>query len=279
MNEGADIDDIRSLYARLMAAEAGRDDPRFERAFETVPREAFLPPGPWQIVRGRRHVETPSANPAHLYQNLLVAIDVPRGINNGEPFLHAAWLGAANPQPGEVVCHIGTGTGYYTALLSMLTIPGGRVHGFEVEADLAERARDNLQPFDGVSVTTGDATRLPLPSSDLIYVNAGVVAPPVAWLEALTDKGRMIFPWRPSADAGLAVVLGRTGSKGFSVRPLMRSWFIPCIGASDTDASLRTPTRQEAGSARSAWLTADREPDESAVAIYRDLWFSAMPIP
>ncbi len=270
--------DVRGFYARLMAAASKSDDPRLERAFELVPREAFLPPGPWQIVVDGRYVKTPSADPIFLYQNVLVAIDAVRGINNGEPFLHAAWIGAAAPQAGEVVCHIGAGTGYYTALLSVLVLPDGQVHGFEIEADLADRARENLAPFENVSVVVGDATKLDLPPSDLIYVNAGVVAPPRSWLEALRPSGRMIFPWRPLKDVGLTLLVGRSGV-GFSVRPLMRSWFIPCVGASSSDAAIKPPTSREARSVRSIWLTTDRKPDDTAAAVYEHVWFSTEPVP
>jgi protein-L-isoaspartate(D-aspartate) O-methyltransferase len=38
------------------------------------------------------YLETPSADPAYLYHNNLIAFDLGKGINNGEPFLHAAWM-------------------------------------------------------------------------------------------------------------------------------------------------------------------------------------------
>jgi protein-L-isoaspartate(D-aspartate) O-methyltransferase len=258
----------------MMAVASGSSDPRIERAFELVRREAFVGPGPWHINVYQRTVETPSADPVFLYQNVLVRLDAAKGINNGEPFLHAAWIGAVDPRPGETVCHIGAGTGYYTAMLSVLTLPGGMVHAFEIEQGLAERARDNLRPFEGVAVTEGDATRLALPPSDLIYVNAGVVVPPHAWLQALRPRGRMILPWRPSEAAGLAIIIAREPG-GFSVKPLMASYFIPCVGASDAAECQRVPDLREAWSARSLWLTADRAPDATAVAVYGDLWFSS----
>ena len=279
MSRSTELEDVRNLYARLMAASAGSDDPRFERAFGSVRREAFLPPGPWRLGTFRtnhRYVLTPSADPIHLYQNALVAIDADRGINNGEPFLHAAWLGAIDPRPGEVICHIGAGTGYYTALLSTLASPGGRVVAFEIESDLAARARENLQRYEGVSVVAGDATELPLPPCDVIYVNAGVVCPPLSWLEALLPGGRMIFPWRPTDDVGVAVVLRRAGD-GFDAKPLMPSWFIPCVGASNRESCIKAPTANDARLVRSAWLTEKRPPDESAIATYEHFWFSSAP--
>jgi protein-L-isoaspartate(D-aspartate) O-methyltransferase len=270
----AGLEEVRAFFAQMMAVASGSDDPRFERAFDLVRREAFVGPGPWHISVFQRSVETPGADPVFLYQNVLVVLDAAKGINNGEPFLHATWMGAVAPKAGESVCHVGAGTGYYTAILSVLTLPGGSVHAFEIDQGLAEKARDNLRPFEGISVTHGDATTLPLPSSDLIYVNAGVVAPPLSWLQALRPHGRIIFPWRPSQAVGLAIIVTRRQT-GFSVKPLMASYFIPCVGASDAEQCLKIPDQREAWSARSVWLTSDRAPDDTAVAIYKELWFSS----
>jgi protein-L-isoaspartate(D-aspartate) O-methyltransferase len=262
----------------MMALASGSTDPRFERTFELVRREAFVGPGPWHINVYQRTVETPSADPVFLYQNVVVRLDAAKGINNGEPFLHAAWMGAVEPKAGDAICHIGAGTGYYSAILSVLALPGGTVNAFEIDESLARRARDNLRPFENVSVTQGDATRLTLPPSDLIYVNAGVATPPAGWLTALRPGGRMIFPWRPSQATGLAIVVSRRHA-GFSVKPLMASYFIPCVGAADAVECRKLPDQREAWSARSVWLNSDREPDETAVAICEELWFSSVGVP
>jgi protein-L-isoaspartate(D-aspartate) O-methyltransferase len=273
----ASLDEIRSFFATMMAVASGSTDPRLERTFELVRREAFVGPGPWHINIYQRTVETPSADPVFLYQNVLVRLDAAKGINNGEPFLHAAWIGAVEPKAGDVICHIGAGTGYYSAMLSVLALPGGTVNAFEIDENLARRARENLEPFENVSVIQGDATRQKLPPSDLIYVNAGVVAPPPGWLRALRPRGRMIFPWRPSPDTGLAIIISRQRA-GFGVKPLMASYFIPCVGAADAEQCKKAPDQREAWSVRSVWLNADREPDETAVAICEELWFSSAEI-
>ncbi|SCM79677.1 O-methyltransferase [uncultured Pleomorphomonas sp.] len=275
MTRRAGIEEIRGFYARLITAASKSSDPRLERAFEAVPREAFLPPGPWRIVVGGRHVDTPSADPAYLYQDVLVALDAAKGINNGEPSLHARWMAAIAPASGEAVTQIGAGTGYYTAILSLLVLPTGTVTAFEIDERLADSARRNLAPFEGVTVVHADATGTPLPASDVIYVNAGVAAPPAGWLSALKPGGRMIFPWRPSDKIALTLLV-TAGDGGFSVKPLMPSWFIPCVGASEELKPLRLPeTAAEVRSIRSVWRTADRAPDESAVAVYPDVWFSS----
>ena len=274
-NERASIDEIRGFYARVIATASKSSDPRIERAFETVPREAFFPPGPWKIKVGRQYLDTPSADPVYLYHNALVALDADKGINNGEPSLHAAWIGAVSPQRGEAVTHIGAGTGYYTAILSMLVLPRGTVTAFEIEESLVESARRNLEPFEGVTIVSSDATQKRLPQSDVIYVNAGVAAPPVDWLRALKPGGRMIFPWRPSEEVAITLMV-RAESGGFSVTPLMPAWFIPCVGAPrEVTASRVTASFAEARTIRSLWKNADRAPDQSAIAIYPDVWFSS----
>jgi protein-L-isoaspartate(D-aspartate) O-methyltransferase len=257
----------------MMAAASGADDPRIGQVFETLPREEFLPPGPWHILVAQHYVQTPSADPVHLYRNALVAIDPERGINNGEPYLHAAWIGAVLPRPGETVIHIGAGGGYYTAALAMLVNPG-KVLAYEIEEELAGMARQNLAPYPNVTLFHGDAVKARLRRADIIYVNAGVVAPPVRWLKALKLGGRMIFPWRPAHDIGLAVLVTRS-STGFATRIVGGSWFIPCSGASDEGISLKTPGVREARASRQVVPTADRPPDDSATAIYPEVWFSS----
>ena len=270
----ATSDDARKFYARLMAAHARSADPRLEEAFASVPREAFLGPGPWTVFAGDGRFETPSADPGYIYQNVLVVLDADKGINNGEPVLHAMWIGKVEPRPGETVTHIGAGTGYYTALLARLVEPGGSVTAFEIEANLAERAGRNLGAYRNVEVIAGDAVTGPLPPSDIIYVNAAVVAPPAAWLKALKPGGRLIFPWRPAERVGLAVLVTRMKA-GFACQPFMGSWFIPCVGASVAGPEARVPTRERAARTRSIWLTQHKAPDRTATAIFDGVWFSS----
>lgn len=267
------IEDARKFYARLMAANAGSADPRLEEVFAEVPREAFLGPGPWTVIAGKGRITTPSADPVHVYQNVLVALDADKGINNGEPFLHAMWIGKLVPRPGEAITHIGAGTGYYSALLARLVSPGA-VTAFELEAELAARARENLEPYGNVSVIHGDAVTTSLPPSDIIYVNAGVAVPPVQWLRALNPGGRLVFPWRPAERVAFAVLVTRTPN-GFACDPFMGSWFIPCSGASVAGPTAKIPSRQRAAQSRSIWLTSDRVPDHTATAIFDDIWFSS----
>jgi protein-L-isoaspartate(D-aspartate) O-methyltransferase len=270
----ASLREVRLFYARQMALASNCGDERLERAFAEVRREDFLPPGPWRIGLRDSGLQTPSADPAYIYQNCLVALDEAKAINNGEPFLHAAWLGAVQPIAGDLICQVGVGLGYYTAILSRLAAPRGRVTAFEIEEHLAAGARQNLKRFRNVEVVCGDATKVSLPECDLIYVNAGVAAPPVSWLQSLRPQGRMIFPWRPSDSVALTLLVTRRAA-GFDAKALMPVWFIPCIGASDTRGCSRVPDPEEARNVRSVWLSSERLPDDSAIAVFPDIWLSS----
>ena len=102
---------LRKFYATLVAGNAQVSDPRIIAAFEAVAREQFVGAGPWKVFAlSAGYVETPSDDPAFLYQDVLVGIASDRRLNNGLPSLHARCLAALKPQPGETVLHIGAGT-------------------------------------------------------------------------------------------------------------------------------------------------------------------------
>ena len=268
------LDKVRRAYAKDMALVSGSPAPRLEKAFYRVHREDFLPPGPWKLLMEGRYAETRDSDPRHVYRNSVIALDARKGINNGEPHLHAMWIGAVAPKPGETITQIGLGMGYYSAILSLLVQPGGHLTGFEIESDLAEIARRNLASYKNVSVVAGDAVSLELPPSNVIYVSAAVAAPPESWLAALRPGGRLIFPWRPTVEVALAMLVTRV-AQGFEARPLMSSWFIPCAGASSSKGSTLAPTPATARRIRSLHLVRDHAPDKSAVAIYEHVWFSS----
>jgi protein-L-isoaspartate(D-aspartate) O-methyltransferase len=145
MDRKSELDIVRRAYAKQIMAEFGTTDRRVEKAFATVSREAFLGPGPWQIVRWNRgYVITPSRDPVYVYDDVVVAILPERHLNNGQPSLHARLIASAAPKAGEHVVHIGVGLGYYTAILSCLVGRRGRVTAIEYDPGLAARSAYNL---------------------------------------------------------------------------------------------------------------------------------------
>jgi protein-L-isoaspartate(D-aspartate) O-methyltransferase len=240
----------RQRYAIAMAASAGVQDPRIVAAFAAVPRERFAGPGPWTlIIPGHSSRPSPDADPAHLYQDVLVAIDPARGINIGQPSAHAMWLAALGPRPGETVVQVGTGTGYYTAILAELVGPAGHVAGFEIDPGLAERSAANLAEFPWVGITCRSGTEGSLPAADAIYVNAALPEPARAWIDALKPGGRLVFPLhgRHSFGAMLRITRPPRDGPAWPARFISRAGFIPCVAPQDPGAGRRLAAVFEGG--------------------------------
>lgn len=276
MPDEPSLNELRARYADKILKLAGIDDRRVRAAFANIPREAFLPPGPWTLISGGTATTSPDADPAHLYDNVLVALDREKGINNGEPALHAAWLALVDPQPGETAIHVGTGTGYYTAMLAVLVSPGGQVEAYEIHEGLAAAAARNLSAFGNVRVHAGSALARLLPRADVIYVNAAVAAPDPEWLRALEPGGRMIFPWQSLSDWGHTVRVTRRPG-GFAARIGMSVGFINCEGQERLTPKERL-TEAAIRATRSLWLTAEHAPDGTATAAFDQVWFSSREI-
>jgi protein-L-isoaspartate(D-aspartate) O-methyltransferase len=196
MDRQGELSIIRAAYAKQILAAAGVvDNARLEAALSATRREDFLGAGPWWMLRQfQDYVTTPDADPVYLYTDGLVGILPERRINNGQPSLHAHLIHQASPQAGEHVVHVGTGTGYYTAILAHIVGPSGRVTGIEYEPELAVRARTNLTTCPNVDIVEGDGALVPFDKAHVIYVNAGCTRPAESWLDRLADGGRLILP-------------------------------------------------------------------------------------
>jgi protein-L-isoaspartate(D-aspartate) O-methyltransferase len=272
MEPAEEIAIIRRAYAKQVLAAAQVDNSDLEQAFAQVRRENFLGPGPWVIPRwGGGHLPTPSADPVYLYIDNVVQIIAERQLNNGQPSGHAKWIASASIKPGEHVVHIGTGTGYYTAIMSHLAGPSGKVTGIEIDTGLAARARENLSSYSNVRVVEGNGTTVPFDAADVIYVNAGVTRPVDQWLDRLREGGRLILPLSTN-EVFMVNDPAKVSSPGAMFRierrasEFLAQWIspvaiIPCEGARDetSEAALAEAFKKRG---RGRWLLVTR--------LYRD---------
>ena len=241
------LDEARTLYARMMAAASGRPIPGWSGSSSWCRARPSCRPGPWHVMVEHRLVETPSADPALLYQNALVVLDRQKGINNGEPFLHAGWIGAVAPRPGETVTQVGAGGGYYTAILSMLVLPDGKVVGLRNRrgAGGSRAAKPGaIRERDASSTENAVTARAAAFRHHLRQCRRRCAA--AAWLKALKPGGRLVFPWRPATRASALPSWPRGSRADLRLRILGGAWFIPCSGASDEAITLRQPSTREA---------------------------------
>jgi len=215
------LDEHRRAYAEQIAAAARIETPGLQEAFAAVPREAFLPPGPWLVVaEGKPPQQTPDDDPRHVYENVSVAIDPARQLFNGAPAFLARMIDHLHLREGSRVLHVGAGTGYYSAIMAHVVGPTGLVRAIEIDEALAAGARANLASLPWVSVqcSPGDdlSTVARRAEVDAIVVNAGVTHPLNSWLDALAPGGRLLLPLTVgmpgmgSLGKGVVVVVART---------------------------------------------------------------------
>jgi len=269
------LQEYRDFYARFIVASGGGKSERLVAAFASVAREDFLGAGPWLLWTGAGYLETLSADPRHVYHDVVVALLPHKKINNGQPTLHARCLAAMDPHPGESLVHIGAGTGYYTAVMRELVGPAAAVDAYEIEEALAERAARAFRGIGTVRVHCENASTDPIPPADLIYVNAGVTSIPDHWLEALNDGGRLVVPLTPDEGFGGMLMVTRRSADAFAAEILGRVAFIPCTDGRDKAESAALAAAFEPHTYKHVRsLQRGSPPDESAWYVGSNWWLS-----
>lgn len=235
MNQTRNIEDARNWFAEdLRIASPVVHNPAVVTAFAKVPREHYLGPGPWRILPrllDRESYTSATAEPHHVYHDVLVSIDHDRGLNNGQPSLWAYYFDHMKVRPGDTILQVGAGVGYFTAILAELVTDRGQVIAYEIDKDLAKRAKQNLKGYANVRVIAGDATKVrKLPSLDAIVVFAGATNVPKTWLSSLSKSGRVIIPFTGDNHWGFMLLLEKRG-RGLKASALGRCGFYHCGGA------------------------------------------------
>lgn len=147
-------------------------------AFLSVPREEFVP----AKMRDLAYIDADIELAGSAARRYLM-----------EPSPLAKLLQLARISKSEVVLEIGCGTGYASALLSLIA---GSVVALESDESLAATATETLARlgYDNVAVVTGDlekgyAAEAPY---DVIFINGAVETIPAALFEQLRDGGRLV---------------------------------------------------------------------------------------
>jgi len=155
-------------------------DPRAViHAFELVPRAGFLPAG----ARLRAEYDGP--------------LEIGHGQTNSQPRTVSDMLVLLEVEPGQRVLDVGSGSGWTTALLSVLVGEAGTVYGVELEPDLVAFGRANISAYPNASIVLAEPDVLGLPELapyDRILVSAEPAVLPQALVDQLADDGRMVIP-------------------------------------------------------------------------------------
>src|SRR5262245_45958760 len=172
--------DWRPLASEMVDKEivaAGVKNERVVRAMRDTPRHEFVRPD----ERGRAYLD--------------MALPIGSGQTISPPFVVASMTEAIDPQPGDRVLEIGTGSGYQAAVLSPLVTD---VYTIEIVEPLARRATQTLKrlKYKNVHTRAGDGYK-GWPEAapfDKIIVTCSPEKVPQPLVEQLRDGGLMVIP-------------------------------------------------------------------------------------
>jgi len=172
-------DSYGGYRAQLVATlrDKGIRDMAVLHAVSQIPRHLFVP----EAVRHRAYEDS--------------ALPIASGQTISQPFIQALYLEVIALTGREKVLEIGTGSGYQTALLSLLA---GSVFSVERIPALAQSARAALDQagIRNVSIFVGDGTLgwRPYAPYDAILVSAASPSIPQPLVDQLAPGGRMVVP-------------------------------------------------------------------------------------
>ncbi|MEZ5491136.1 MAG: protein-L-isoaspartate(D-aspartate) O-methyltransferase [Gammaproteobacteria bacterium] len=200
--------------ARLVARYTGREkfSERVMQAITEVARDSFVP----EDLR------------AEAYDNRPLPIGHQQTIS--QPFIVALMTDLLNPQPGQRVLEIGTGSGYQAAILARLV---GEVYSIERIAGLAEAAQQRLQNlgYSNVHVRCDDGNQ-GWPEAapfDGIIVTAAASEIPASLTEQLAPGGRLVIPIGQRWGRQLLMLVCKDATGRLHRREILDVAFVPLL--------------------------------------------------
>ena len=202
-----------------MTSDATQD--RIAEAFARVPRESFLP----------------TAERQHASDN--APLPIGQGQTNSQPSTVADMLRLLDPQPGDTVLDLGSGSGWTSMLLAVLVGQAGQVLGVERHPELIESSQAAVDavtagaavgtPLAEVAIHKAIPGTLGLPGRapfDRILVSAGADSLPSQLVDQLAVGGTMVIPV-----AGEMLRIVRDGCGADELKVTQHGWyrFVPLI--------------------------------------------------
>ena len=160
---------------------------RIIQAFQEIQREDFLP----EDIKDLAEQNT--------------ALPIGNGQTISQPLTVAFMLELLQPQPGEKILDIGSGSGWTTALLAHIVGKKGKVIGIEIIPELMKYGQKNVLKYNYIEQgivefycadgSKGLAKKAPY---DKILASASGHKIPNAWKQQLKIKGRIVAPVKNS---------------------------------------------------------------------------------
>jgi len=200
----------RERMVREQLADRGVRDVRVLAAMRDVPRHEFV----LEPLRQEAYEDHP--------------LPIGEGQTISQPYIVAVMLAHLAPHSSDRVLEVGTGSGYVTALLSLLA---AEVYSVERHAQLAASAESALQRlgYRNVHIKLGDGSEgwMDHAPYDAIVVSAATAEMPPALFAQLRDGGRMILPIGPASSQELRLIRKVDGQAEVTILEGCR--FVPLV--------------------------------------------------
>jgi protein-L-isoaspartate(D-aspartate) O-methyltransferase len=209
------VETIAALAARdTLPPEIGRIGESVLAAMRRVPRHEFVP----DDVRDQAYANRP--------------LSIGYGQTISQPYIVALMSALLDPEKGETVLEVGTGSGYHAAVLSLLV---DRVYTIEIVEPLAKQAASRLAAlgYNNVVVRQGDGyygwpEHAPY---DGIIVTAAASHIPPPLVNQLKPHGRMIIPVGASFMTQNLLLVQKDERGQVHTEVLLPVVFVPLVGS------------------------------------------------
>ncbi len=210
------IDEFKEQRSRMVELISDRDikDKRVLFAMSVLPRHIFIPE--------RFSVFSYDDSP----------VEIGFGQTISQPYITAFMTEQLEILPSDSVLEIGTGSGYHTAILSMLS---SKVVTIEYEETLSARARGILEYLglsESIRFVVGDGSlgfeeEAPY---DKICISSAAPDIPPPLLEQLREGGIMVIPIGETDEQILCKIIKESDGKGFVKKELCPCRFVKMKG-------------------------------------------------
>ena len=207
------------------------DELRDEMVTAHIEGEGITNPAVLQAMRAvPRHEFVPSAQKARAYEDLALPIGHQQTIS--PPYIVAYMTNELDPQPGDRVLEIGTGSGYQASVLAQIVKD---VYTIEIVSALSKQAEERMQDLGYMNVhcLDGDGFKgwpehAPF---DKIIVTCSPENIPQPLIDQLKESGRMIIPVGERYQQSFHLLVKENGK--LKDERLASTLFVPMTGESE----------------------------------------------
>ena len=187
--------------------------PRIIEAFRKIKRKDFLPEDLKDLAE------------------LNEALPIDYGQTISQPLVVAFIMEELQPQKGEKILDVGSGSGWTTALLAEIVGEQGKVIAMEIVPPLVEFGKKNVEKYNFVKkgiaeFILGDGSKGYEKEApyDKILASASAIKIPQAWKEQIKIRGKIVAPV-----ANSIMVLTKTVEQKFEEKEYPGFLFVPLI--------------------------------------------------